>query len=70
MVVTFPPGAANDAHRAHSGGWALQWGGQTHRGRAFAQAPKERLEYRVLVAIYDDHTLLYSVAASVTVAPL
>ena len=69
MVVTFPPGAANDAAaRILADALSKRWGKTiVVENRTGAEGT---LGVSSFVASHDDHTLLYSVAAAVTVAPL
>jgi tripartite-type tricarboxylate transporter receptor subunit TctC len=69
LVVTFPPGSANDAAaRIFADGLARKW------GKPVVVEAKTGAEGTIGVASFisgqDDHTLLYTVAGSVTVAPL
>ena len=57
LIVTFPPGSANDAAaRIFADALGKKWGKPVGVG-SFVSSP-------------DDHALLYTVAGSVTVAPL
>jgi len=69
MVVTFPPGSANDAAaRILADALGKRWGHTVVvENRTGAEGT---LGVASFVAAHDDHTLLYSVAGSVTVAPL
>jgi tripartite-type tricarboxylate transporter receptor subunit TctC len=69
MVVTFPAGAANDAAaRILADALSKRWGKTiVVENRTGAEGT---LGVSSFVASHDDHTLLYSVAAAVTVAPL
>ena len=69
LVVTFPPGSANDAAaRIFADGLARKW------GKPVVVEAKTGAEGTIGVASFvssqDDHTLLYTVSGSVTVAPL
>lgn len=69
MVVTFPPGSGNDvAARILAEALGKRW------GKAIVVENRTGAEGTIgvssFVATHDDHTLLYSVAGSVTVAPL
>lgn len=69
LIVTFPPGSANDAAaRIFADGLARKW------GKPVVVEAKTGAEGTIGVASFvsgqDDHTLLYTVAGSVTVAPL
>ena len=69
MIVTFPPGTANDAAaRIFADALSNRWGKPVVvENRAGAEGT---IGAGSFVAAQDDHTLLYTVAASVTVAPL
>jgi tripartite-type tricarboxylate transporter receptor subunit TctC len=69
IVVTFPPGSANDAAaRILADALGKRWGHTVVvENRTGAEGT---LGVASFVAAHDDHTLLYSVAGSVTVAPL
>src|SRR5215207_9172058 len=69
LIVTFPPGSANDAAaRIFADGLARKW------GRPVVVEDKPGAEGTIgvgsFVASQDDHALLYTVAGSITVAPL
>src|ERR1700676_2538315 len=69
MIVTFPPGSANDAAaRIFADALGKKW------GKPVVVEDKPGAEGTIgvgaFVAAQDDHTLLYTVAGSVTVAPL
>src|SRR5713101_3678416 len=62
LIVTFPPGSANDAAaRIFADALGKKWDKPGAEGTIGVGA---------FVAAQDDHTLLYTVAGSVTVAPL
>src|SRR4249919_2267767 len=69
MIVTFPPGSANDAAaRIFADALGKKWGKPVVvEDRPGAEGT---IGVAAFVASQDDHTLLYSVAGSVTVAPL
>jgi len=69
LIVTFPPGSANDAAaRIFADALGKKW------GKPVVVEDKPGAEGTIgvgaFVAAQDDHTLLYTVAGSVTVAPL
>jgi tripartite-type tricarboxylate transporter receptor subunit TctC len=69
LIVTFPPGSANDAAaRIFADALAKKW------GKPVVVEDKPGAEGTIGVGSFvsnqDDHTLLYTVAGSVTVAPL
>ena len=69
LIVTFPAGSANDAAaRIFAGALGKRW------GKPVIVEDKPGAEGTIgvgsFVANQDDHTLLYTVAGSVTVAPL
>ena len=69
LIVTFPPGSANDAAaRIFADALGRKW------GRPVVVEDKPGAEGTIgvgsFVASQDDHTLLYTVGGSVTVAPL
>jgi tripartite-type tricarboxylate transporter receptor subunit TctC len=69
LIVTFPPGSANDAAaRIFADALAKKW------GRPVVVEDRPGAEGTIgvgsFVAAEDDHALLYTVAGSVTVAPL
>jgi tripartite-type tricarboxylate transporter receptor subunit TctC len=69
LIVTFPPGSANDAAaRIFADGLSKRW------GKPVVVEDKPGAEGTIgvgsFVAGQDDHTLLYTVAGSVSVAPL
>ena len=69
LIVTFPPGSANDAAaRIFADGLSKKW------GKPVVVEDKPGAEGTIGVGAFvsgqDDHTLLYTVAGSVTVAPL
>jgi tripartite-type tricarboxylate transporter receptor subunit TctC len=69
LIVTFPPGSANDAAaRIFADGLSKRW------GKPVIVEDKPGAEGTIGVGSFvsgqDDHTLLYTVAGSVTVAPL
>lgn len=69
LIVTFPPGSANDAAaRIFADGLSRKW------GKPVVVEDKPGAEGTIGVGSFvsgqDDHTLLYTVAGSVTVAPL
>jgi tripartite-type tricarboxylate transporter receptor subunit TctC len=69
MIVTFPPGSANDAAaRIFADGLSNKW------GKPVVVEDKPGAEGTIgvgsFVSSQDDYTLLYTVAGSVTVAPL
>src|ERR1700681_4542107 len=69
MIVTFPPGSANDAAaRIFADALGKKW------GKPVVVEDKPGAEGTIgvgaFVAAQDDHMLLYTVAGSVTVAPL
>lgn len=69
LIVTFPPGSANDAAaRIFADALGKKW------GKPVVVEDKPGAEGTIGVGSFissqDDHTLLYTVAASVTVAPL
>jgi hypothetical protein len=68
LIVTFPPGSANDAAaRIFADGLSKRW------GKPVVVEDKPGAEGTIgvgsFVAAQDDHTLLYTVAGSVSVAP-
>ncbi|MGO4513281.1 Bug family tripartite tricarboxylate transporter substrate binding protein [Bradyrhizobium sp. 2TAF36] len=69
LIVTFPAGSANDAAaRIFADGLSKKWGKPVVvEGRPGAEGT---IGVGAFVASQDDHTLLYTVAGSVTVAPL
>src|SRR4051794_33376518 len=69
LLVTFPAGSANDAAaRILSDALGRHWGKPVVvENRTGAEGT---LGVGAFVAAHDDHTLLYTVAGSVTVAPL
>jgi tripartite-type tricarboxylate transporter receptor subunit TctC len=69
LIVTFPPGSANDAAaRIFADGLSKKWGKPVVvEDRPGAEGT---IGVGAFVAGQDDHTLLYTVAGSVTVAPL
>lgn len=69
MIVTFPPGSANDAAaRIFAEALSRRWNKPVIvEDRAGAEGT---LGVGSFVATQDDHTLLYTVAGSITVAPL
>jgi tripartite-type tricarboxylate transporter receptor subunit TctC len=69
LIVTFPPGSANDAAaRIFANGLSKKWGKPVVvEDRPGAEGT---IGVGAFVASQDDHTLLYTVAGSVTVAPL
>ncbi|WP_439374811.1 Bug family tripartite tricarboxylate transporter substrate binding protein [Bradyrhizobium sp. DASA03120] len=69
LIVTFPPGSANDAAaRIFADGLSKKWGKPVVvEDRPGAEGT---IGVGAFVASQDDHTLLYTVAGSVTVAPL
>ena len=69
LIVTFPPGSANDAAaRIFADALGKKWGKPVVvEDRPGAEGT---IGVAAFVASQDDHTLLYSVAGSVTVAPL
>ena len=69
LIVTFPPGSANDAAaRIFADALGKKW------GKAVVVEDRPGAEGTIgvgsFIAGQDDHTLLYTVAGSVTVAPL
>jgi len=69
LIVTFPPGSANDAAaRIFAEGLSKRW------GKPVVVEDKPGAEGTIgvgaFVAAQDDHTLLYTVAGSISVAPL
>ena len=69
LIVTFPPGSANDAAaRIFADGLSKKW------GKPVVVEDKPGAEGTIgvgaFVAAQDDHTLLYTVAGSISVAPL
>jgi tripartite-type tricarboxylate transporter receptor subunit TctC len=69
LIVTFPPGSANDAAaRIFADGLSKRW------GKPVVVEAKPGAEGTIgvgaFVSAHDDHTLLYTVAGSVSVAPL
>src|SRR5436190_22552852 len=69
IIVTFPPGSANDsAARIFADALSKKWG----KPVVVEDKPgaEGTLGVGAFVANQDDHTLLYTVAGSVTVAPL
>jgi tripartite-type tricarboxylate transporter receptor subunit TctC len=69
LIVTFPPGSANDAAaRIFADGLSKRW------GKPVVVEDKPGAEGTIgvgsFVSAQDDHTLLYTVAGSVSVAPL
>jgi tripartite-type tricarboxylate transporter receptor subunit TctC len=69
LIVTFPPGSANDAAaRIFADGLSRKW------GRPVVVEDRPGAEGTIGAAAFvssrDDHTLLYTVAGTVTVAPL
>jgi tripartite-type tricarboxylate transporter receptor subunit TctC len=69
LIVTFPPGSANDAAaRIFADALGKKWGKPVVvEDRPGAEGT---IGVAAFVASQDDHTLLYSVAGSITVAPL
>ena len=69
LIVTFPPGSANDAAaRIFADGLSRKWGKPVVvEDRPGAEGT---IGVGAFVSSQDDHTLLYTVAGSVTVAPL
>ena len=69
LIVTFPPGSANDAAaRIFADALGKKWGKPVVvEDRPGAEGT---IGVAAFVASQDEHTLLYSVAGSVTVAPL
>src|SRR5216684_570304 len=69
LIVTFPPGSANDAAaRIFADALGKKWGKPVVvEDRPGAEGT---IGVGAFVAAQDDHTLLYTVAGSVTVAPL
>jgi tripartite-type tricarboxylate transporter receptor subunit TctC len=69
LVVTFPPGSANDAAaRILADRLSKRWDKTVVvENRTGAEGT---LGVAGFVSAHDDHSLLYSVAGSVTVAPL
>jgi tripartite-type tricarboxylate transporter receptor subunit TctC len=69
LIVTFPPGSANDAAaRIFANGLSKKWGKPVVvEDRPGAEGT---IGVGAFLASQDDHTLLYTVAGSVTVAPL
>jgi tripartite-type tricarboxylate transporter receptor subunit TctC len=69
MIVTFPPGSANDsAARIFADALSKKWGKPVVvEDRAGAEGT---IGVGSFVASQDNHTLLYTVAGSVTIAPL
>jgi tripartite-type tricarboxylate transporter receptor subunit TctC len=68
LIVTFPPGSANDAAaRIFADGLSKRW------GKPVVVEDKPGAEGTIgvgsFVSAQDDHTLLYTVAGSVSVAP-
>ena len=68
LIVTFPPGSANDAAaRIFADGLSKRW------GKPVVVEDKPGAEGTIgvgaFVAAQDDHTLLYTVAGSVSVVP-
>ena len=68
LIVTFPPGSANDAAaRIFADALGKKWGKPVVvEDRPGAEGT---IGVAAFVASQDDHTLLYSVAGSITVAP-
>ncbi|MHC2291702.1 type 2 periplasmic-binding domain-containing protein [Bradyrhizobium barranii] len=69
LIVTFPPGSANDAAaRIFADGLSRKWG----KPVVVEDRPggEGTIGVGAFVAAQDDHTLLYTVAGSVSVAPL
>ena len=69
LIVTFPPGSANDAAaRIFADGLSKRW------GKPVVVEDKPGAEGTIGVGSFvsgqDDHTLLYTVAGSISVAPL
>ena len=69
MIVTFPPGSANDAAaRIFADALGKKW------GKPVVVEDRPGAEGTIgvgsFVASQDDHTLLYTVAGSITVAPM
>ena len=69
LIVTFPPGSANDAAaRIFADALGKKW------GKPVVVEDKTGAEGTIGVASFvsnqDDHTLLYTVGGSITVAPL
>jgi tripartite-type tricarboxylate transporter receptor subunit TctC len=69
LIVTFPPGSANDAAaRIFADGLSKRWGKPVVvEDRPGAEGT---IGVGAFVSSQDDHTMLYTVAGSVTVAPL
>lgn len=69
LIVTFPPGSANDAAaRIFADGLSKKWGKPVVvEDRPGAEGT---IGVSAFVSSQDDHALLYTVAGSVTVAPL
>ncbi|MFB9266760.1 Bug family tripartite tricarboxylate transporter substrate binding protein [Bradyrhizobium erythrophlei] len=69
MIVTFPPGSANDAAaRIFADALSRRWGKPVVvEDRTGAEGT---IGVGAFIAAQDDHTLLYTVGGSVTVAPL
>ena len=69
LIVTFPPGSANDAAaRIFADGLSKRWGKPVVvEDRPGAEGT---IGVGAFVTAQDDHTLLYTVAGSVSVAPL
>lgn len=69
IVVTFPPGSANDAAaRIFADALSKRWGKPVIvEDRTGAEGT---IGVGAFVSAQDDHTLLYTVIGSVTVAPL
>src|SRR3954469_4314962 len=69
MIVTFPPGSANDAAaRIFADALGKKWGKPVVvEARTGAEGT---IGVGSFVASQDDHALLYTVAGSITVAPL
>ena len=69
LIVTFPPGSANDAAaRIFADALGKKW------GKPVVVEDRPGAEGTIgvgsFVASQDDHTLLYTVAGSITVAPM
>jgi tripartite-type tricarboxylate transporter receptor subunit TctC len=69
LIVTFPPGSANDAAARIFANWlSRKWGKPVVvEDRPGAEGT---IGVGAFVSSQDDHTLLYTVAGSVTIAPL
>jgi len=69
ILVTFPPGSANDAAaRIFADALAKRWG--TPVVIENKTGAENSIGVAAFVAAHDDHTLLYTVAGSVTITPL